>query len=84
LAREVSDASPRPTGAGGSRASADRQEAQRRFLRDRHRACIAKQYPTPRGFEPVGNSSDAFAKFVVEDMPKGRMRVDISGVKLDK
>lgn len=45
---------------------------------------FAKQYLTSKGFDPVGDSSEAFAKFIVEDMPKGKMLVDISGVKLDK
>ncbi len=43
---------------------------------------FAKQYLTSKGFDPVGNPSDVFAKFIVEDMPKGKMLVDISGVKL--
>jgi len=45
---------------------------------------FAKQYLTSKGFDPVGNSTEEFAKFIVEDMPKGKMLVDISGVKLDK
>ncbi len=47
-------------------------------------ADFAKQYLTSKGFDPVGNSSEAFAKFIVDDMPKGKMLVDISGVKLEQ
>jgi tripartite-type tricarboxylate transporter receptor subunit TctC len=45
---------------------------------------FAKQYLISRGFTPVGNGSDAFAKFIVEDQAKGKRLVDISGVKLEQ
>ena len=45
---------------------------------------FAKQYLISKGFEPVGDSSEAFAKFIVEDQKKGKMLVDISGAKLEQ
>jgi tripartite-type tricarboxylate transporter receptor subunit TctC len=45
---------------------------------------FAEQYLISKGFEPVGDSSEAFAKFIVEDQKKGRLLVDISGAKLEQ
>src|SRR5215467_3614796 len=45
---------------------------------------FAKQYLISKGFAPVGDGSDAFAKFIVEDQAKGKRLVDISGVKLEQ
>jgi tripartite-type tricarboxylate transporter receptor subunit TctC len=45
---------------------------------------FAKQYLISKGFAPVGDASDAFAKFIVEDQAKGKRLVDISGVKLEQ
>jgi len=45
---------------------------------------FARQYLISKGFTPVGDGSDAFAKFIVEDQAKGKRLVDISGVKLEQ
>lgn len=45
---------------------------------------FAEQYLISKGFEPVGDSSEAFAKFIVEDQKKGKLLVDISGAKLEQ
>jgi len=45
---------------------------------------FAEQYLISKGFEPVGDSSEAFAKFIVEDLKKGKLLVDISGAKLEQ
>ncbi len=45
---------------------------------------FAKEYLLSKGFEPVGDSSEAFAKFIVEDQKKGKLLVDISGAKLEQ
>jgi tripartite-type tricarboxylate transporter receptor subunit TctC len=45
---------------------------------------FAEQYLRSKGFEPVGNSPEAFAKFIVEDLPKAKVLVDAAGVKLDQ
>jgi tripartite-type tricarboxylate transporter receptor subunit TctC len=45
---------------------------------------FAKEYLISKGFEPVGDSSEAFAKFIVEDQKKGKLLVDISGAKLEQ
>ena len=45
---------------------------------------FAKEYLISKGFEPVGDSSEAFAKFIVEDQKKGNLLVDISGAKLEQ
>jgi tripartite-type tricarboxylate transporter receptor subunit TctC len=45
---------------------------------------FAKQYLVSKGFEPVGNSSEDFVKFIVEDQKKGKLLVDISGAKLEQ
>jgi tripartite-type tricarboxylate transporter receptor subunit TctC len=45
---------------------------------------FAKEYLLSKGFEPVGDSSDAFAKFIVQDQAKGKLLVDISGTKLEQ
>jgi tripartite-type tricarboxylate transporter receptor subunit TctC len=45
---------------------------------------FAEQYLVSKGFEPVGDSSEAFAKFIVEDLKKGKLLVDISGAKLEQ
>ncbi len=45
---------------------------------------FAKQYLISKGFAPVGDTNDAFAKFIVADQAKGRRLVDISGVKLEQ
>lgn len=45
---------------------------------------FAKHYLISKGFAPVGDASDAFAKFIVADQAKGRRLVDISGVKLEQ
>ena len=37
-----------------------------------------------KGFTPVGNSSEAFAKFMVEDKVTAKQLVDISGAKLEQ
>jgi tripartite-type tricarboxylate transporter receptor subunit TctC len=45
---------------------------------------FAEQYLISKGFEPVGDGSEAFAKFIVEDQKKGKLLVDISGAKLEQ
>jgi tripartite-type tricarboxylate transporter receptor subunit TctC len=45
---------------------------------------FAKEYLISKGFEPVGDTSEAFAKFIVEDQKKGKLLVDISGAKLEQ
>jgi tripartite-type tricarboxylate transporter receptor subunit TctC len=45
---------------------------------------FAEQYLISKAFEPVGDPSDAFAKFIVEDQKKGKLLVDISGAKLEQ
>ena len=45
---------------------------------------FADQYLISKGFEPVGDSSEAFVKFIVEDQKKGKLLVDISGAKLEQ
>jgi tripartite-type tricarboxylate transporter receptor subunit TctC len=45
---------------------------------------FASQYLVSKGFEPVGDTSEAFAKFIVEDLKKGKLLVDISGAKLEQ
>ena len=45
---------------------------------------FANQFLISKGFEPVGDSSEAFAKFMVEDQKKGKLLVDISGAKLEQ
>jgi tripartite-type tricarboxylate transporter receptor subunit TctC len=45
---------------------------------------FANQYLISKGFEPVGDASEAFAKFIVEDQKKGKLLVDISGAKLEQ
>src|SRR5215813_8902 len=45
---------------------------------------FADQYLISKGFEPVGDTSEAFAKFIVEDQKKGKLLVDISGAKLEQ
>jgi tripartite-type tricarboxylate transporter receptor subunit TctC len=45
---------------------------------------FAKQYLISKGFEPVGDATDAFARFIVDDQAKGKRLVDISGVKLEQ
>ena len=45
---------------------------------------FAKQYLVSKGFEPVGDGNEAFAKFIVEDQKKGKLLVDISGAKLEQ
>jgi tripartite-type tricarboxylate transporter receptor subunit TctC len=45
---------------------------------------FAEQYLISKAFEPVGDASDAFAKFIVEDQKKGKLLVDISGAKLEQ
>src|SRR5260370_40833778 len=45
---------------------------------------FANPYLISKGFEPVGDSSEAFAKFIVEDQKKGQLLVDISGAKLEQ
>src|SRR5712672_2164733 len=45
---------------------------------------FAEQYLISKGFEPVGDTSEAFAKFIVEDLKKGKLLVDISGAKLEQ
>jgi tripartite-type tricarboxylate transporter receptor subunit TctC len=45
---------------------------------------FADPYLVSKGFEPVGDTSAAFAKFIVEDQKKGRLLVDISGAKLEQ
>jgi tripartite-type tricarboxylate transporter receptor subunit TctC len=45
---------------------------------------FAKEYLISKGFEPVGDSSEAFAKFIIEDQKKGKLLVDISGAKLEQ
>jgi tripartite-type tricarboxylate transporter receptor subunit TctC len=45
---------------------------------------FAKQYLISKGFEPVGDASEAFAEFIVADQAKGKRLVDISGVKLEQ
>jgi tripartite-type tricarboxylate transporter receptor subunit TctC len=45
---------------------------------------FANPYLISKGFEPVGDTSEAFAKFIVEDQKKGRLLVDISGAKLEQ
>ena len=45
---------------------------------------FANQYLISRGFEPVGDASEAFVKFIVEDQKKGKLLVDISGAKLEQ
>jgi tripartite-type tricarboxylate transporter receptor subunit TctC len=45
---------------------------------------FARQYLTSKGFEPVGDSNEAFARFIVEDQKKGKLLVDISGAKLEQ
>jgi hypothetical protein len=37
-----------------------------------------------KGFEPVGDSSEAFARFIVEGLKKGQLLVDISVAKLEQ
>jgi tripartite-type tricarboxylate transporter receptor subunit TctC len=44
---------------------------------------FADQNLTPRGFRGVGNASADFAKFIAEDAKRGKVLVDISGIKLD-
>jgi tripartite-type tricarboxylate transporter receptor subunit TctC len=45
---------------------------------------FANQYLISKGFEPVGDASEAFVKFIVEDQKKGKLLVDISGAKLEQ
>jgi tripartite-type tricarboxylate transporter receptor subunit TctC len=45
---------------------------------------FADQYLTSKGFDGVGDGSEAFAKFIVEDQKKGKLLVDISGAKLEQ
>jgi tripartite-type tricarboxylate transporter receptor subunit TctC len=45
---------------------------------------FARQYLTSKGFDPVGDSNEAFARFIVEDQKKGKLLVDISGAKLEQ
>ena len=45
---------------------------------------FAKQYLVSKGFEPVGDGNEAFARFIVEDQKKGKLLVDISGAKLEQ
>ena len=45
---------------------------------------FAEPYLVSKGFAPVGNTSEAFAKFIVEDQKKGKLLVDISGAKLEQ
>jgi tripartite-type tricarboxylate transporter receptor subunit TctC len=45
---------------------------------------FADQYLVSKGFEPVGDASEAFAKFIVEDQKKGKLLVDIAGAKLEQ
>jgi tripartite-type tricarboxylate transporter receptor subunit TctC len=44
---------------------------------------FADAYLTSKGFEGVGDGSEAFAKFIVEDQKKGKLLVDISGARLE-
>jgi tripartite-type tricarboxylate transporter receptor subunit TctC len=45
---------------------------------------FAEQYLLSKGFTPIGNSSDAFAKFLVEDKVTAKQLVDLSGAKLEQ
>jgi tripartite-type tricarboxylate transporter receptor subunit TctC len=45
---------------------------------------FAEQFLLSKGFTPVGNSSEAFAKFLVEDKVTARQLVDLSGAKLEQ
>jgi tripartite-type tricarboxylate transporter receptor subunit TctC len=45
---------------------------------------FANAYLISKGFAPVGDSGEAFAKFIVEDQKKGKRLVDISGAKLEQ
>ncbi len=45
---------------------------------------FTKQYLASKGFEPVGDGHEAFARFIVEDQKKGKLLVDISGAKLEQ
>jgi len=45
---------------------------------------FANPYLISKGFEPVGDASEAFVKFIVEDQKKGKLLVDISGAKLEQ
>jgi tripartite-type tricarboxylate transporter receptor subunit TctC len=44
---------------------------------------FADAYLTSKGFEGMGDTSEAFAKFIVEDQKKGKLLVDISGARLE-
>jgi tripartite-type tricarboxylate transporter receptor subunit TctC len=45
---------------------------------------FARQFLTAKGFVPVGDSPEGFARFIVEDQKKGKLLVDISGARLDQ
>jgi tripartite-type tricarboxylate transporter receptor subunit TctC len=45
---------------------------------------FAEQYLLSKGFTPVGNSSEDFARFLVEDKVTAKQLVDLSGAKLEQ
>jgi tripartite-type tricarboxylate transporter receptor subunit TctC len=45
---------------------------------------FAEQFLLSKGFTPVGNPSEAFAKFLVEDKVTAKQLVDLSGAKLEQ
>jgi tripartite-type tricarboxylate transporter receptor subunit TctC len=45
---------------------------------------FAKEYLVSKGFDPVGDSREDFASFIVADQAKGKLLVEISGAKLEQ